>query len=1191
MFETSGTLTTCLAIYPNATDTWNVSSPFSGHTLTTEDGFVFSNSTVNNSNLYLIQSRLSDLGKVSNEVNFIEKTNLKQSDEFESKGIGGISKLKDFKFKLTKGSMTESNIISLYGRKVILFYTETTRIEDHDSANSSVEFVGRIYNSIRSNNEIEFIVRGLLNSDRPTISGEVVTASDGSKKTEPLVFGNTGDLFVPLVKKKEDGVYKLQFSQSDDFIIKDLYVKGGSQDEPLFNKIATDYTITNDEILFSENKYSNCYLLSNVDTTNHSFHLDRIAVVASWEIWFTFHQTFTPPAAGTAIQIGIDYPGGSPSREVLDNRITYVRTDYIEDQVAYVFNCGWELAFGYFGAGIDDNKYIGGVGITYGGQTGGYAIMNSPTDGWINFKMRFLGKEENPVEKEIDALPWSNDYPGSSDYSNWNGEELKEYIQKYDVSSYKKFQLIPSTGLIMKVNDEEMLIVYTEKDSANPTTESLSLPTNTYVWVLRGWNNTTIANHSANDPVIILDKNEQSVTYTMERVLQSLTTISPSYDWSVTNINDFLSGSSDLVVYNIAGNNAPIEHDFTFYMGLDFKLPDLSGELIDIKLIGEAYSTYVDTSDLGGSADWRRCSINLALNGVDKVEHPYGTGWGSLGNHQYRRKFGYNEGAVNVPWTLSNYSWVNGAFSSDFNMQGRYTFMLKKSWGCSVGTHVVWSEVLNETTILPLDLYNISSYDDLRDETSIFICFNSSNIENLKTHFKLTLPTMHIRMNVKLEDADIYAQVIPKSIFNNPKDTFAIGTNCKICWHIKDQNDKYDKKDTIMVSDDSSRYFGALPLDGSHDFGTFTQTPSGVTASGFLSDNLGKPNTIGKMYPSQLKYEYFENPGSLPAFPNTLSSDWSTVYNKYSIGRTFLENELIYVWVDQANNLIKSINKADVNIGNPVTLIETLLNTYYDDVTLDTAAFNTARSLRSNYKAHLLVDTEQRLIKLVDLVSREHGLITFEDNSGEMSIVALNPPSTSTRDLQDSEIVFVKKLPGFKEIFTDLDYIITELDVYYDYVNKKYKGYIESSNLSAQSSLNQAASFATNTTKVNLMLKTVSDLTTADNCATIKMLYHKTPTRIIEVYTTMSTVDIYTGQWITCSSSRISETSGKIYLVMKTNGQAVYPDKKYDRKLKLYEYNLDDWDAVIQEVPDQDINDDYQEVVDTAEDINEVANV
>ena len=35
MFESSGNLTTCLAIYPNSTDDWTSTSPFNGEVLDT----------------------------------------------------------------------------------------------------------------------------------------------------------------------------------------------------------------------------------------------------------------------------------------------------------------------------------------------------------------------------------------------------------------------------------------------------------------------------------------------------------------------------------------------------------------------------------------------------------------------------------------------------------------------------------------------------------------------------------------------------------------------------------------------------------------------------------------------------------------------------------------------------------------------------------------------------------------------------------------------------------------------------------------------------------------------------------------------------------------------------------------------------------------------------------------------------
>lgn len=1135
-----------------------------------ETAFVFSNSIINNYNKFnLIEDRLTEVGKVTNNINFVAKTNLAQKKEVQTKGIGGISKLKNFTFKLTEGDMTLANITSLLGRKVRLYYTQTTGVEDPDGADSTIEFTGEIFSHDRRDDEVTFTVKGLLHSANPVVGGNVVEASDGSQKTETLVFGDAGEIYVPLIKKLEDGVYKLHFSQGDDFIITGLYSKGGSEEEPLYNKINTNYTISDDEIEFNNNEYQNVFLVDALGSTAFSNHLDRARVSGVWEIGLTFDQTFTPPAPGTNITIG-GYDGASYLP--ITNRITYQRSETYQGQTIYIFNCGWECIFGYYGKGIDDGSFV------YGGSS--YALqINSPTDGWITIDQRFIGSLNNPIEKETDALPWTSGAIGADDNSNWDTKELKDYLVERDDQSIKDFQLIPEEGLVIKIDDEEMLVVYTEKDSQPSGIEfTTDTPDSTYIWIVRGWNNTTITTHNANAPITVLDGVSQSIIYTMERALQDLNTMTPSYSWNVANMNNFLSGSGDLVV----GNNSFVYgHDPVGYIGLNFRLPDLSGDFVKATLVGEASAVFDNSNSFSSpDDDWRECSINIAFNSPTE---------GTLINHR-RRAFGENYGeSYSYQWALAYYNYRAG---SPKTIDGKYQMILKTSWGFD-GTFDSDAHPSSNNMNLwqnpGTNEFDFKTYDELK-EASMYMVFNSSNRWLKTTTFTISRPTIHVQMKQKLEDADIYARVIPKSIFDTPKDTFAIGTNCKICWHPRSKvDDTYDKKDTIMVSDDSSRYMGALTLDASNDFDTFYQSLSGETTTGILVEGVNSPNDIGKIFPSIDKSEYLTTPYGLPPFTDTLATGYPN--GKIDVGVTFLENDLCYFWVDQDNSLIKSVLKNDISVGNPVNIIQDMLNTYYDNVTIDTTAFTSASALRSSHKMRLVVSSEKYLIDLIDQISKEHGLLTFENNDGEMSITTLDPPLTGTRVISTSEMVFAKDLQSFKEEFIDIEYLITDLDVYYDYRGNSYKGYIQSDDLTDQTYLTEASSYVNNKINVRLNLQTVFDSYVANLCAQVKMTYHKSPTRIIILETTMGTADIHVGQWVTIAiGSYITEITNKIYLVIKDDCSPPFKSK-YKRWISLFEFDITNLEAIIREVPDQSVNTNYEENYTAGTDYEEVPDV
>ena len=120
-FESSTSVCTSVAILPNPTDDWSVLSPFPGSTLSAgETGFVFSTSKTHTGSLHLLQDRLIDIGRTSNGFNFLAKTRVnKRGQVSKSKGIGGMSKLKDFSFTILnstfgQNAMSTSDLLSLY---------------------------------------------------------------------------------------------------------------------------------------------------------------------------------------------------------------------------------------------------------------------------------------------------------------------------------------------------------------------------------------------------------------------------------------------------------------------------------------------------------------------------------------------------------------------------------------------------------------------------------------------------------------------------------------------------------------------------------------------------------------------------------------------------------------------------------------------------------------------------------------------------------------------------------------------------------------------------------------------------------------------------------------------------------------------------------------------------------------------
>jgi len=1191
MFNTSSQVTTSIAIYPNTNDNWDVLSPFPGETLTVlEEGFVLSDSMVNNDgSLRLLPKRLIDISSIKNEINFLVKTNLKQTTIPASQGIGGTSKLKDFNFTITKdyvgvNSMSIDNIIGLYGRKIILFMSDSLYVENpNDDTKSRIFFTGRINSAKRKDNTIIFTVRGLLDTSNPLVGGAVVKQSDGSQVNEAIVFGDSGDMYVPISKRENsDGTISLQFSQSNDFIIKSLHVKGGSQSEPIWLDVETPYDIVNNEIIFNHTEYTNMYLRASVGTGLNIRPISIIDIVTSYEVAIKFK---TDPVTITPGYKARFYgERDSPySLRAYNCYMDYLRKEVVAGETLYFFKCGWEFAYGKMRTWIEDGSWSEG-GITYEPN-----LYLMPGANYYDIDYVEI-HTNNPLEKEIDARPCNIDSMDTEyDYQPYN--EIKDIIDEYSKTRYSTFQQIPTESLVIQINDEKMLVVYTEKTTGYPTGEVADdAPTSTLVWVYRGWNGTIVANHNANDPVHIVSDFKEKILVKYTRPLQNLTTVSPGGDWHFSYMTTFLSGQSSLHVTHLAGlgNNTNVRSQQT-WLGLDWRLPDLFGDLFKVILKGEA-SVNFDPSVAYDDTVYKESFINIALHTLEDGSETDVTDL----RIKRRRIFGHKISssiANRDIFKLANHYYTPPPTQSEVLNEGNYSLILSQSRIYPYDEHIFYSGLQY------LNLYDIKNYDELK-EASMYMVFNAVTnyaIYNMRSFFKVSRPTLEIYLKTELDSSDVYAKIIPKSLFDDPSDEFTVGTNCKIAWHPYDYyTDKvdYNAKNLIAVSDDDSIGFAHYGVFPNMLFSSPYYNPN-VDYPGILVKDVIRPNAIGKIYPTQNLKEDFIMPSvdvdnyvRTSGFPNGL----------LNVGKTFLENGNAYIWVDQDNNKIKIVGKSISNNGNPVRIIENMLNSYYTSINIDTDSFNIAAAKREGWNARLLVEDEKPIGALIDLIAKNHGLMSYENNEGNIAIIALDPPSgdDSLSDIDEHMLLFKNEekssLLDFQEEFTFINYLITDMDVYYDYINNKYNGFIDFANLSNQGDFTIAQQFTEDTIKVKLELQTIFDKATANKSNIVKMIYHQVPTRIIKMKTSLAAIDYKIGQWVTCSCSDINEVSNRIYLILSKGAMPSFIGKKPYLDFTLLEFNWEDLVLRIQEVPNQSININYREQITTSKQIQEIPN-
>jgi len=1162
-FSTSTLSHISIVIYPNSTDTWTISSPFPGEVLGVgEVAFVISTASVcNDGSLHLVPGRLIDINTHSNEIDFLIKTLMDSKASAESSGIGGLSKLKDFSFSMIKdngaigGNITSNNIISLIGRVIVLVIgIDSNDITDiANPLTERVVYKGKISHPSKDNLNITYEVKGLLSAADSSVGGAKVTNSDGSVTIEPIVFGDCGELLVPLTKKIDGNKITLQFSQGDDYIIKDLYVKASSGNEPIYGKVNTAFDIVNDEIVFKTSMSTNLVLMKNIPAG-----MNILQVNGHWEIGiiFTTPMIYVPVADEVC-----DFQLKTAANEFLytTNKFIYQRTEVISvgnvDTTVYFFTCGWEAIFGYIHEIIEDGAYNSGGKVYYPQIYFGIGRVCHQVD------YNIVGETQNPVEKESDALPY--------DGSTWLFKELKEEIQKRNTASVKAFQTIPPQGLVIKIDNEQMLVTYSEKNSSEPTSEvATGAPSNSLIWVIRGFNNTAAVSHTAGAPIIVMVDSLEQIFYTIERELQSLNTISPSGDFTFLNISEFLKGTKNLEVKSWGGQGMSYgNHDPVGFIGLDWNLPDLSGDIYQLFMIGKAYCKGELTSGLF----YNGCSITMALNPKEDIETDY----------DYRRFFGQMRRKISISkgMYLSHYLDWNGVKYDD--IQGGYIFDLDTAWMCHARVDPVTKDFYLGSKSSQLS--SITNCSELKD-LNFFVVFNSNTTNGKKSTFSMTRPTLNIVLKSNLKDVDVYAQLIPKSLFVNPKATYDVGDNCKIALFPEDNplivSPVYPS--ILALSDDNLRYFGLIPMLYGSNFGT-PLIPGGVIGTGYLAENICKLFDIGKVFPVVGKCQYVWSSDNIINYvPSGL----------FDIGKILVDGGNYYVWVDSVAKKLKLVEKTLINTnGNPVNIIEKLLTTYCPEISLDTTSFTRAKLDRNTWRARVLVDDEIKLSTLIDMIAKEHGLIVYEGHDGKIYIVAINIPfgGFGSQNITLHDILYDKTRLSYIEEFTSIEYLITKMDVYYDYIDKKYKKIIESNNLSCKEYLDEAKEYTDTDIKIKLNLKTIFDEVTALNIAQLKAFYHKCPTRIIKIDGLLSLESFNLGTWTTISGG-VPDITGKLYLMIGKSGQLPFIKTKANCQLVLFEYDYLGSFSNIQEVPEQALIEDYDEVPNTTEDIDEVPN-
>jgi len=1167
MFETSTQVTMGVVLYPNISDDWKIDSPFNELLEEAEIAYVFSPSidTIS-SELHLIKSILNNVSKISNSIDFISKIDVEKSEEQISNGIGGISRLKDFSFTLLL-SISTLDLIKFYGRKIEVVLWEGNEILNVTSG--QIVFKGEVYKINRDKEEIIFSVRELLSSLKTEVKGASVVDIEGEITYEPILLGyNENMSLLPLKKIKDQyGATVLSFSESDKYIIKDIYIKqSGVNDKPIYNKVLSDATIKDKIVFFGEKDRIFAYTAENITLDQFQIDIHDYYIMGfSSVVPYVFapddyiERLSPPPIINTSC------------------KWLYLRSEVISDKTYYLFATVWDAFYGetrlnmetYF----EENNNIP------------FCVNHNLLDNFVADS--FIDYSEAKIKKEIDAVRFST------------GLEYDANVEPSEIANewnqYKVMTSIPE-GVVIKIDDEEMLVINTQKvypllneNGDNPKVQRIT--------VERGWNKTVPITHLDNAIIKLKTDTNSSIMYEYNTELKNITTIN-SYgegaqtNWRTQNINSFLDGTGDLIVSSWG-------KVYQHYLGLFFDMPDLKGDLKIARLVGSAKSTINQFPSSLVNEIPQYISAYISLSGLE--------GWFDETNKSDKWKssrvyFGRNEVQNTTTYQIGNSSLTAVVNSGIITKQeGNYSIILSGAWKIGVFKDCIGiippfkyngKNIYYDFANGYDQTYGLLSLNDLKE--GIYISFRGSNYYKLRSTFALSRPKLKLEISALVNELDFYADVIPKTVLDaeNILDEIATGDNPK--FFVTKDLVNFPYGIVLTISSDDTKIIQSAYVnltDGSlYNIKELVGTAVGTLMySPFDNKFNGTSNFMYKVYKSEFKYLSWN---TLTGVETIVSSSYPPTYLERAEYTYYKYENFIFV---ASGKKVYILNTAINLVNNPVQVIKNLLIEYAPKLTLDETSFTQATLARKLWHMYKIIIKPFGLIKLIDEIAKQHCLLLVEKLNGDIAIVPLSVPGSYAAELTNSEFVYNNGEIAYRESFSELDYLITKMDVKYDVDandEENFKGLIKSDDLALQNLFDLAKEFTDNEILVNLELDTVYEKATARLSAGVKMHYHFMPNRSIDFNSVKpSEICRDLGEWVKCTCTKIGYVTGNLYLILGVGITLPFREENFIVELNTYEWlGSANVDLAIQEVPESSLAD-YQETHTADIDIQEVSSV
>ncbi len=294
----------------------------------------------------------------------------------------------------------------------------------------------------------------------------------------------------------------------------------------------------------------------------------------------------------------------------------------------------------------------------------------------------------------------------------------------------------------------------------------------------------------------------------------------------------------------------------------------------------------------------------------------------------------------------------------------------------------------------------------------------------------------------------------------------------------------------------------------------------------------------------------------------------------------------------QTDNYIVQIEGESLNIyertdlndsSNPVTLIKSLLTvgSGYSDSDFDLPSFSSLARAREGWKARFITKSTVSVISAVNQVTRESGLILYENVEGKFSLMDLNPPQEAdvSLTLTDSSLVIEKDLVNVKERYFPISYLISDLDIEYFKIESEFTKTIFAKDFPNQVPFNVAKSYLSGKPRQNrIQLSSILDDNTAQKIGDLNMLYHSIPNRVLTFKS--FDFDVPIGEWFKIQTPLVEGSTGNLYLCLRSKSLG------FQEELTVFEFDIDSIQETIREVPFQ--VDSWNENVTATEQIQEV---